>query len=84
MIVGQLAHLLGGGAHQPFLAEADRHAPQARQPLDVFLALIVVDVDAFAALDDHRADLLVAPGVGRGVEMIGDVPGGGGVRISGH
>ena len=29
---------------------------------------------ALAALDDHRADLLVADGIGDGMEMIGDIP----------
>ena len=48
MIVGQLAHLSRGRLDQPFLAKAERGAPQAGQALNVFLALRVVDVDALA------------------------------------
>ena len=74
VVVGQLAHLLVGGAREALLAEADGDAPEAGEPLDIFLPLVVVDVDALAALDDHRADLLVADGIGDGVEVIGDIP----------
>ena len=84
MVVGQLRHLLGGGLHEPLLAEADRDAPQARETFDIFLALIVVDAHAFAALDHHRPDLLMAARVGGGVEIIGDVAGGERIRPNVH
>ena len=76
MVVGQLGHLLRGRLDEPRLAEADRDAPEAGEALDVWLALIVEDIDALAALDHHRPDLLVPAGVGGGVEIIGDVAGG--------
>src|SRR3546814_15936771 len=42
---------------QTLLAEAERGAPQAGEAFDVFLAGVVVDVDALAAGHDGRADL---------------------------
>ena len=76
MIEGQLGHLLGRRLDEPRLAEADRDAPKARKTFDIFLALVVEDINAFAALDHHRADLFVPARVGGGVKVISDVAGG--------
>ena len=84
MIERQLAHLLGGRLGEARLAKTDRDAPQARQTLDVLLALVVVDIDPLAALDHHRADFLVATRIGGGVEVIGDVASGEGIRAVDH
>ena len=84
MVVGQAAHLRGRRGDETGFAEADRDAPKARHALDVLLAGIVVDVDALAALDDERADLLVFAGIGDGMEQVGDVAGLGGIRKQGH
>jgi hypothetical protein len=69
---------------QPLLAEADRDAPQAGEALDIFLALIVVDMDALPALDHHRADRLVPARIGGGMEVIGDVAGGERIGMGGQ
>ena len=76
----QLAHLGGGGLHQAFVVEAKRGAPQAGDALDIFLAGLVPNAHALAAGDHHRADLLVRLQIGVGVQHVGDVAGGGGVR----
>src|SRR3546814_5849519 len=57
MVVGKLAHLARRRLDQTLLAEAERGAPQAGEAFDVFLAGVVVDVDALAAGHDGRADL---------------------------
>ena len=84
VVIGQLLHLARRCAHQAVLAEADGDAPKAREAFDILLALVVIDIDALAALDDRRADLLMATGIGRRVEIIGDVAGGGGIRLVIH
>ena len=45
MIVGQRFHLPARRFDQPRLAEAQRNAPQAGQAFEIFLALIVIDID---------------------------------------
>ncbi len=84
MIVGQAAHLGGRRGDEAGFAEAHGDAPKARHGLDIFLAVVVVDVDAIAALDDERPGLLVFAGIGIGMEQVGDVAGLGGVRKQGH
>ena len=70
---GEPAHLRGRRLDQALLAEAERGAPQTRQSLDVFVAVLVVDVDA-AALGDHQgALLLVQLEVGIGMQEVGDI-----------
>ena len=73
VIIGQLGHLPRGGFDQPLLAEADRDAPQAREPLDIFAPLVVIDVDAGAPVDHDRPHAFVPPQIGRGVDLMGDV-----------
>ena len=51
----QHCHLPPRRLDQPRLAEAQRGAPQSGQALDVFLALVVVDMYPAAAGDDHRS-----------------------------
>ena len=84
MIERQLLHLRRRRRDEPRLAEADRDAPQAREPLDVLLALVVEDVDALPPLDHHRPDLLVPARVGGGMEVIGDVARGERIGQRGH
>jgi hypothetical protein len=72
--VGQPLHLLGGNVDNFLVAIAQRRAPQARQALDVLLALVVVDVDALAFLDHRRAGLAERRQVGVGVDQGFDVP----------
>ena len=70
VIVGQFLHLAGYRLGQArHLAEAERAAPQAGQPVHVFLAVLVIDVDALAAGDDEAAVLLVLEGIGVAVEV---------------
>ena len=73
VIVGQLAHLPRRRLHQPLFAEAERGAPEAGQRLDIFLAVLVVDIDALAVADDQRALGLVLHRIGVGMQVIGDV-----------
>ncbi|MCY1530296.1 hypothetical protein D9M68_654770 [compost metagenome] len=73
VIERQGAQLLLGGGDQALVAEAQRRAPQAGHGLDIALALVVIYIDAFAALDDQRADLLVQAGIGVGVQLVLDV-----------
>ncbi len=60
---------------QALLAEAEAHAPQAGQPLDIGLAVLVEDVNALAAGQDQRPLGLVHHAVGVGMQVIGDVAG---------
>ena len=76
----QLAHLVRGGLHQAFVVEAERGAPQAGDGLDIFLAGLVPHAHALAAGDHHRPDLLMRLQVGVGMQHVGDVAGGGGIR----
>ncbi len=73
MIVGQPRHLPRGCFNQTLLAEADRDAPQAREPLDIFAPLVVVNIDTGATVDDDRPHPFVPPQIGRGVDLMGDV-----------
>ena len=58
MIVGQFVELLGGRLDHLLVAEAEPRAPQAGHAFDVAAPVAVIDIDALAALDDHRAGLL--------------------------
>ncbi len=60
----QLLHLSDGCVHQPPLAEAKRGAPQPRHPLQIFLAAVVIDIDALSLRDHGRPDRLVLLEVG--------------------
>ncbi len=59
---GQRLGLLGGGLGELLAAVADLHHEQAREPVDVALALVVPDGDALAAGDDRRRDAFAVPG----------------------
>ena len=80
MVERQLAHLVGRRLHQPFVVKTERGAPQAGDAFDVFLAGFVPNPHALAAGDHDGADLLVRFQIGVGVQHVGDVAGGGGVR----
>ncbi len=70
VIEGQRLHLAHDGlGHARHLAEAERAAPEAREPVQVFLAVLVIDIDAAPARDDEAAFRLVLEGVGVAVEM---------------
>src|SRR5690606_18630999 len=73
VVEGQFLHLARGSVHQPLLVEADRHAPEAGHAFDVFAALVIVYVYAFAALDDAGPYLLVLDRVGVGMQVVVDV-----------
>ena len=48
MIERQFAHLPRRRLHKPLFTEADRHTPQPRHRLDIFLAGIIIDMDTLA------------------------------------
>ena len=64
----QLAHLLRGRLDQLVIAVAERRAPQSRQPLDVFFARRIIDVNAFRTLQHHRPVDAMCRQIGRRVQ----------------
>jgi len=72
--IGELEHLLIGAHGEAFCAEAERGAPQSGHALDDLVALIVIDIDALAFIDDQRAVLLMCLQIGEGVEVIFNIP----------
>ena len=84
VVVGQLAHLAVRRLDQPLLAVAQRQAPEPRQALQIGLAVLVIDIDALAAGQHQRAFGLVLLGIGVGMQVKGDVAGGGGIAAKGH
>src|SRR5216684_1264195 len=77
VVVGQAPQLPSRRVDQPLLAEAQRGAPQAREALDIFLAVLVIDVDALALGDDERPLALVPLEMRVRVKIVGDVAAGG-------
>src|ERR1700730_180302 len=77
VVVGQALELASRRVDQTLLGEAQRRAPQARPPLDVFLAILVIGGDARAFGDDERPLALMLLEIGVGVEIVGDVAAGG-------
>ena len=75
--VGQAQHLLVGDLGEALLAEAERGAPEAGHALDVFLPLVVIDIDALALVHNEGAVLLVHLGVGERVQVVCNVARGG-------
>ena len=55
VVIGQLPHLLVGRVGEALLAEAEGRAPQAGEPFDIALAVVVDDIDAVPAGDDPGA-----------------------------
>ena len=84
MVVGQLGQLASCGVDQALLAEAYAHAPEPRHGLDVLLSLIVIDVDALAAVDHDWPRLLVSSRVCVGMKQVGNVPRVNRIRDDGH
>ena len=70
---GELAHGLRGRLDEFLVAVAERRAPQAGQALDVALALVVIEIDALAAIEDERPDLAVSGEIGVGMDHRLDV-----------
>ena len=79
VVVGQALHLASRRLDQPLLAETERRAPQARQAFDVFLAVLVIDMDALALGDDERPLALMLLEMRVGMKIVGDVAAGGGI-----
>ena len=69
---------------QPLLAKPERGAPESGQSFDIALAFVVADVDAVALLDYERSAFLVGRKVGVRVEVVGDIPRSGRVRVNFH
>ena len=84
VVEGQLAHLLRGRFNQPLFAKSNGDAPKTRHRLDIFLAHIVIDIDALTLGDDHRANFFMPAGIRDGMKIIFNVTGGGRIRQSGH
>ena len=78
--IGELEHLVVGDLGEAFLAESQRGAPQPGHALDDLIALIIIDINALALIDDERAVLLMRLQIGEGVEVVLDIPGCGRVR----
>ncbi len=76
----QLTHLRDGGLNQAFVVETQRRAPQAGDGFDEFLTGLVPNPHALAARDDDGPDGLMRLQVGIGMQHVGDIAGGGGVR----
>ena len=69
LIERQLAHLPIRRIREPPLREAKGRAPEAGHAFEVAPALVVVDVNAFAARDHERTFGLHLPQVGGGMQM---------------
>ncbi len=74
---GDAAHLFGGRVDQLLLVVAERGAPEPGEPLDIFVALIVEDINALAALDDHRSGGAERVEIGVGMDHRLDIANGG-------
>ena len=75
VIEGQGPQGLGSRLDQAVVVEAQGSAPQAGQPFDILLAVVVPDVDALAAPDHQRAFLQMELQVGVGMDHGGDIAG---------
>ena len=71
--VGDPFHLAAGRVDQALLAEAERHAPEPRQALDVLAALRIPDPDAVPLGDHQRPPALVGAQIGVGMDEMRDV-----------
>ncbi len=74
LIIRQGLQLFRRRVDQFLFAKPERGAPQSGQPLDIFLAAFVGDIDAPALGDDMRAGDLVRRQIGIGVQIMCDVP----------
>ena len=84
VVEGELPHLRGRRLHQPLILEAEAGAPEAGHRLDIFLALVVIDADALAAVDHQRSVDQMRLVIGVGMQRVGDVAGGGGIARGRH
>ncbi len=84
MIEGKRIELPGRRLDEALFAEAERRAPQAGEALDIALAGNVVDIDAFAAGDDMRADLFMQRRVGIGVKVTANIARMRRIDVEGH
>jgi hypothetical protein len=66
---GQLAHLLGRGLHQLFLAPAQRRCTTTRPWPPDSPCHCVIDKDAFAALDHQRTGLAQGDKIGKRMQQ---------------
>ncbi len=70
---GKLAHRLRRRLDNLFIAVAQRRAPQPGEPLDIALALVVIEIDAAALVEDQRPHLPVPRQIGVGMQHRLDV-----------
>src|SRR5690606_12733397 len=63
------------GFRKALFAVAERNAPKARHGLEVFLAAVVVEIDALSLRDDRRPDRQVLVEVGGRMDDVLDVAG---------
>ena len=73
VVIGQLVHLPCDGIGDLLAAIADIDAPEAGEAIEIFLAVVVEDVDALAALDDARSLGIQLLHVGEGMQVMGGV-----------
>ncbi len=64
MIVRQFGHLLCRNLNQTRLIEADSYRPETCKAFDIFLASVIIDIDALAVIDNHWPLALMRAGVG--------------------
>ena len=72
----KLAHLCRCGLDQLLIAVAERRAPETGHAFEITLALGVIDINAFAALDHHRAVVAKRREIGVRMHQRFDVAGG--------
>ena len=75
--VGQTLELRHGSIDQALFTEAESGAPKPGHTFQVFVAVVVIDIDPFTAVDDHRALFFMGTQIGIWMNVVGDITGGG-------
>src|SRR5690242_15741306 len=65
--------LLGCRVDQFFVSEAEGQRPEAGQPVDIALSLVIVEIDALAMIQNHRAKFAVPRQMGKRMQQRLDV-----------
>lgn len=73
MIERQFSHLPVGSIREPCFAKTERCAEKPAESFEISVALGIVDVDTFAALDHHRSDFAMKTEIGVRVKVVIDV-----------
>ena len=68
MVIWQLRHLIGSGLDETRFIETDGNGPEAGEALDIFLALVVVDIDSLAVIDHDGTLALMRAGIRIGMK----------------